>query len=617
MNYLKQNKPLLILGFVFLLIALIILVAKPPATGYEISIYDQFPLYFWFLLIGAISIGIIILIKESFHQSGKKSWVMGFFLLMFTNFVLLIIPFSRGYATFGRGDVLNHLGFIKDIIFYGYFGSPQSLESNLYPLIHILVSTIYFLTGITPETLTLLLPITFTIFYMLSIYLLANEITKNNSQVILVTAFGSLLLFKHENLMLAPSVMAFLLLPFILFVYFAAKERINNGSMFSFLLIIMLFILPFLHPGEGTIFIIIILTVLDISLILFKKINNHFSLRESISYYLNKNSIQTSLILFIAWITWFTSYAAFGANVKSTSNWLFNEVGNTTADKYVSILDKSNLSLLQFIESFFKMYGQQTLYFILALFICLLVLYLLFKKVKVNLRLFQFGFLFLSTIIIMFICFTGIFGLDFNREMRYAIFAATLVNGIGYSIFIKKLKNYKMFAITLLTCILILSASISVFNTYSSPIVRNYNFQVSNMEFNGIEWFNSNRNVDMYVESIDPKTTNRLVFALEGMRFRNQKLIGFTATEHFNYTNTSWYGSSLAGYSLKGSKMLPNNSYFIDYNVNRIFYLNVFPDYQDQWRFTPDDFYKLDNMDTSVNKIYSNGEFWVYYVNKI
>ena len=77
-------------------------------------------------------------------------------------------------------------------------------------------------------------------------------------------------------------------------------------------------------------------------------------------------------------------------------------------------------------------------------------------------------------------------------------------------------------------------------------------------------------------------------------------------SDHFNYiNNTNTLGESIPGTS---------NEYYIDYEVNRLFYPQIYPEYKDQWKFTPNDFSRLDNVDPSVNQIYSNGNFWINYV---
>ena len=608
----NYEKILLIIGFSLIILDLFIISITPSSVGYEISLYSVFPTYFWLFIIGAISCGIIILVKQAFTKKKSNIWILGFFLVLFSNLVILILPLIRGYSTYGRGDVLTHLGFIQDIIATGHFGAINTVGMNLYPILHILCVTIYYFTGISPQIISLTLPIFFITFYMISIYLFARTFTNNIKQSILITAFGSILLFRSEDLMLAPSVAAFFLLPFILFVYLKAKTSGNQASKFASILLLLLIMLPFLHPGEGTLLLIIILILIDVSMLLYNITNKNLTITSSFKKLSLKNSLNVSLLLLICWFMWISNYVIFGQRISTISNWLLNEIGSTTATQYINILGNAHLTIIQFFQLVMKMYGQDILFFIVSSFIVLVVIketlykYLqktLYKNNITNLKTFTFSVIFIALIILMIICFMGVLGVDFGREMRYVLFASTILNGLVlYQIFIKT--NYKKALAVLVIVFLILSSAIGIFNAFPAPITDQPNSQVTQMDLSGVNWFLNNRNVSISSEAIDPGYIYRLEDSF-GVQFSNHALITQTV-DHFNYTNQSNYGATL------NSK---TDSYFLDMKISRIFYPDIFPGYQNQWKYTSNDFNRLDNNDSSVNQIYSNGQFWVYYVN--
>lgn len=599
------EKILLLIGILFILLDLFMISITPSQSGYEISIYNVFPFYFWLFIMFSISCGIIIMVKQAFTEKKSNLWVMGFFLILFTNCLVLMLPLIRGYLTYGRADVLTHIGFIQDIISTGHFGAMDSAVPNLYPVIHILSVSIYYFTGISPDLLAETLPIFFIIFYMVSIYLFSRALTSNKGQAILITAFGSLLLFKAENLMLAPSVQAFFLLPFILFIYIKSKKS-DNQKVYSVLLLVLLILLPFLHPGEGSLFLLVILTLMDISMLFIYLINNKLAIISSFKHMSLKNSLNVSLILFIAWFTWLSSFSIFGTRISSIANWLVNEVGTTTASQYLDTLSNAQLTLFQFVDLFVKSYGQDILYCLLATIIVLILIKeILHKKYFVDKNITAFSFIFIIFMIIMAICFIGIFGVDFNRVMRYVIFSATILSGLGFYKLYTITKHKKALKITLIS-VLIISSSICVFNTFPSPIVRDANYQVTQMELSGVNWFFNYRDANYSIETIDPRTVVRMIHGLYGAEF-DMSNVAIPKTEfHFGYTNESYYGESL--YSKK------NYSYYLDMKFWRVFYPEIYPEYQTQWKYTPNDFYRLNNDDNSVDMVYSNGEFWTYYV---
>ena len=68
---------LLIIEIVLIIGQLLILYISPTATGYEISIYQMYPIFFWFFLIASIFLGVIILLFEIIYPSKFKIWIYG------------------------------------------------------------------------------------------------------------------------------------------------------------------------------------------------------------------------------------------------------------------------------------------------------------------------------------------------------------------------------------------------------------------------------------------------------------------------------------------------------------------------------------------------------------
>jgi hypothetical protein len=572
---------------------------KNTANGYEISIYDVYPVYFWLFLIISIFCGFILMVTESLNDYESKQWILGFLVVLFSNVIILLLPFFRGYSVLGRGDVLSHIGYSIDIINTGHFGVAGTYGENCYPIIHILIVSINQFTGLNLGVITETLPIFFIVFYMIFIYILSKEITKNNSKSILITTFASVLLFQHENLMLAPSVQSFLLLPLILFLFYKSYLQQKDPMVYGVLFIFMLLIMPFFHPGEGTLFLIPLFLGISLALIFYNKINT-----ENSEYMkLNTNLLNIMLIIFVTWATWFISFSSFGRQTKKILNWLIYESGTTNVAQYSNLLGKVNLSIDQIFILATKIYGQELIYVLLALLISLIILKKVLRKNHVESEKFTFSILFFIFSGVAIISFFNNVGVEGFRGMRYVIFISTILIGMCLYDFVKKI-NYKKIGTILIISVLMLSSIISIFNTYPSPIIKDSNSQVTQMELTGTNWFLDNRNNSLYVDSIEPQQIIRFSVAIIGENGYNQEIHLKKSPDHFNYTNTSSYGNSV---------MHP--AYFVDWKLSRIFYPKIYPEYKNLWRFTPENFDYLDNKDTSVNEIYSNGEFWVYYLN--
>ena len=136
-------KILSIIAFQFINIIILIILITPKVGRYELTIYNAFPDCFWYLIIASIMIGIIILSHKIYKNIKSKLWSLGFFIIILSNIIFLLLPEFRGYAFYGRGDTPDHLGFIRDIIVTNHIGT-----NNFYPSEHIIGAELVKVTGI-------------------------------------------------------------------------------------------------------------------------------------------------------------------------------------------------------------------------------------------------------------------------------------------------------------------------------------------------------------------------------------------------------------------------------------------------------------------------------------
>jgi hypothetical protein len=185
--------------------------------------------------------------------------------------------------------------------------------------------------------------------------------------------------------------------------------------------------------------------------------------------------------------------------------------------------------------------------------------------------------------------------------MRYVIFAATILNGLGlYSLFHNK---YRRAGMVFIIIILIAAATFGVFNTFPSPIIRDANSQVTDMEVIGATWFFAHQDDHFLIDSLDVNQERFANLVLGHQNIPQNIRYDASPPYHFGYDENNTYGESFIG-----------DRYFIDSQMSRISAPSLFPEYPSYWQFTPADFYRLDNHDPSASRIYSNGEFWIYYV---
>jgi len=115
MNIIKSDifeKILAIIAFLFNILSLIIIVKTPPASIYEISIYNAYPWYFWFFILTGIFLGQLIIFVNVYYRSSEKNhkgWQLGLLAILIPIFILLFLPIIRGYVTFDKSDQFTHI----------------------------------------------------------------------------------------------------------------------------------------------------------------------------------------------------------------------------------------------------------------------------------------------------------------------------------------------------------------------------------------------------------------------------------------------------------------------------------------------------------------------------
>ncbi|KAF5431151.1 putative membrane protein, partial [Candidatus Methanophagaceae archaeon] len=491
-------KIIAIVAFAFIISALTLIVKTPSANGYELSIYGAYPLYVWVFIICSIFMGQIILIRSALGKN-DNFWIIGFLAIITTNTILLFIPFIRGYAIYGRGDVLTHIGYINDI-----FRTASIGTTNFYPLDHILAASLSYVTGISVERVVNIIPPLFSLFYILSIYLLAQQLFKRKGEVLFVLAFTSILLFGNGNFIFAPSVQSFFLLPFVLYLYF--KSRTSRTPLeFGILLIISLFLIVFFHPMT-TLFLILIFLILEFYLLTYKSIDKNQRIEPPKLQ--NRAAFNIILISFITFFTWSFSFAAITNSFRGVINWLRYEIGRTEAETYTELIARIQPDLFDLIQVIVNTYGQIIILGVLTLILTIYI-YTIWRRHadEQQLNFYHVFFCIMSIIfgVLSIIFFFNDFIIGFGRVSKYSFFFASVFVALSFYFSLTRSKysiNKKRFIALSLCAVLILLVCLSTFNLYYSPLIRLPNQQVSEAELDGMTWFFDSRNEEMLIQEL-------------------------------------------------------------------------------------------------------------------
>lgn len=557
--------------FVFISLALY-LIENAPATGYEISIYTSTPPLVWIFLIGSIAGGIGIMIMAALSGNKNNFWLVGFFILILNNFIILSLHALRGYYYYGGGDSMAHLSWIKNLVEIGYLD-----RNNFYPAIHILGAEISEICNIPPHTLVKYVPAFLSIlFLMLCTYLLAKSSFLNRGQVLLASVASFVLFFNNLHLQVYPHTLSVLLYPLLIYLYFRRLEK--SSWQFNFLFILVLIALPYTHPS-GSLVMIIILIALEFTKVTYSKIYDYQSM--------NKISITPILISSITFFMWISSFALFGTKISSLHTSIFEPYQST---HFVSLMETAaRLEWIEVIEYNLKMYGDTLIFMILSTIASAMIIKAIYKKEKSKRYLLMLFTFFLITLPLEYYFFIVVASETAGRMLNLMYMmtvAPVLVGFVLYELFKNKKRTNAIIAIGL---ILLLTSGLSILSVYNSPWTFSASWHVTDMEMRGCNWFSKNSNSTLEFDAMGQNT-----FLLSGIK----GLI----PEHFNYSYHETLGESLAqdSYAVINERCKMANAEPMVAKTQ----INI----RSGWGFDKADFDKLGN-DMSVAKLYSNGEF--------
>jgi hypothetical protein len=493
------DKILTTVGFIFVLIASIIIAITPPASKYEVSIYTVYPAYFWVFVGTGIILGVVVLVRNAFTSDRPShGWAfLGLGMIMIFNLIIMLLPVFRGYYVSDLYDEIGHIGMIKDIVLTGHIGA-----SNFYPVPHILTLQISSITGSDYLLVyKFILPL-FYIVFILGLFLLARELSQRLRVTFLVMAFASPMLFTYFNYLFLPTQMSLYLLPMVLFLLF--KHIAKSNLQYSILFFILLFMLPFLHP-MGSLFSVVIFLILGISSLIVK-----FRMRRNLEtdnqQLIDRHIILPSTaILFILFFNWFSRSSDFNFYIQ---NFIASfEAGASPMQSMINRQAEVNFALFYLVKMVVLNYGQAILFSLLtAIGVAIVFRKLLLKnsvprvaEISFSLIFLFFGSFYFATLLLDFMT-TG-------RSIRifcWALTASFILNGLVFFDIIDKFKKLLRIAcISIVILIIGISAVNGLFNVYESPIIRMANLQATKANIDGMDWLLINRGTAHDTASID------------------------------------------------------------------------------------------------------------------
>jgi hypothetical protein len=580
----RTRRALASLGVLFLLSVVAVTVAVPPAAGYEYSIYDSFPWFYWALIVGAIVAGSLTILASAFaDRTADRFWVVGVMTILLTNLVLLLMPYIRGYPMYGRADPMTHLGYIRIITDTGVVGG-----GNIYPNTHLLVQTLSYATGQEAMSIINIVPVVITLLYFGAMAVLLRCTFESRMHMLaglplaLLPAYG---LAHHGT---SPYRLTALMVPFVL--YLVVKEQRTGSIRVRGALVISLIATVIYHP-LATVFLLVVFIV-------------HFLVRQSRRFGVEQaKPTNIASLVSVVFAAWYFNFAGIIFRFEGIVEVFLFEDNEAPIDSYSNTLSTASPDLIDIIRVATFKYGTSALIVGFGIAFLVFALYLWFQdEYKPNAFTTVFGISLIGFTVgsAAFLFFDLIVPMD--RPLQFAkVFAIVLASGLVYLVAKRGLVSEPSFSV-IIVVLLLFTASLTTMSLYESPLSSEFNPQVTEMELDGSQWVFENRDGEREIEEFGIRQY-RYHDAMYGVPARDAvRRQGTIAPAHFNYTTRPYFGMNYE-----------EDVYLILTRLGRITYPEKFPDYREFWKFTPDDFDRLEQ-DSTVDRVYDNGEFTMYGV---
>lgn len=252
----RSSQAILVLGFLALTAA-VVLAHLSPATGYELSVYSGTPGTFWV----AIEIAFLCSLFVGLWPPREWSRPWAVFLGGLSTVAVTGLPLIRGYAFYGTGDPLSHMGWVRNVL-----QGDLALTNLIYPGLHSISIFIHTLLGVELERAMLMASGVFLVAFITFVPLTVYVVT-DNREAAAIGAFSAFLLLPINNvgihLTAFPSTMAVFFVPLallLLIVYMTERDRTAMIQPVGLLLALATVTMVMVHPQQASNLLLVFLT---------------------------------------------------------------------------------------------------------------------------------------------------------------------------------------------------------------------------------------------------------------------------------------------------------------------------------------------------------------------
>jgi hypothetical protein len=564
--------------------ALVLIDRNSPATGYELSVYESVPLLTWICLIAALAGGTGVIVHQAFHDRGSRYWLLGFFILMFSISIALLLPAFRGYYLYGSADTGAHSMWAQQIVSEGHFW-----QGDNYPITHILTAQIAQLSGARPELINQYIPVLFTLLFILFSYLLARSVMPKKGQALLAAA-ATALFFNYYHVCVYPQTLSIMLLPMVFYLYFEGLRTASASFKVVFVVVLLWF--PYSHPATAAAVIFSFLSAEVAKLIWRLRTGTQPTVA---SKGLDRITLEPTLISSVAFLTWISSYEIFGTAIRRSLAWLRGQISEVP---HVEILEetlqKQHMDILQQVELALKMYGDNLIYLALSGIALLLIAWGLWHRRGEVHKLFTLSLPFLVSGPVWVLIFVTTLRVTVGRLLGANIMMWATPVLASFALF-EMFGRWKSGGMVVVTSVLTCASVVGIFGVYHSPYILQPSWQITHADVQGSQWFSDHREAETRTAVLGEVTS--------------LGMMSLRMPDHFAYPQVQILGDLLG----RDFYLLINTRFRVA-SAHPILARTMLSDPAlASAGFSESDFVRLEK-DTTVDEVYSNGGLDVMWI---
>lgn len=566
-----------------LITAIAMTAASSSATSYEISMYAAYPSWFWFGIVAAFVLGAIVVVRSKAVPHRRRYLALGAGIILLANAIMLFMPVIRGYAVFGGGDMFTHRGLVLEILENGRVD-----DHNYYPGIHVHAVILMEITGLDYYAIKNVLPPAFSVAYWFGILAIGVRVTDESDAFHYLVPLALLPIFKQSEVYFGPNMLSFSVYPLLLYALFNV-DRSRTRFLTVVSLVFCYFV--FTHPVTTLLGLFTVALVAAAKLATDLLNDGELSVKRSFPVFTLPMAVG---VLFFSWYYSFTEIIAMTVSMLGS---FFLGLGGSQLGEYSSALQNVPLGLMDLLEVVVFRQGSEILLMVTTV---VAVLYLGYQ-VRYGERELRWEYLFWVAGFGVFSALAAAFlvkpiMLTWTRLLKFAeFFAVLLVATAVYFYAGDSTRSVGLRNVVVVGVVLVL-VSVLVFGFYGSPLQRSTNSHVPDARLDGMEWFVEHRDADQKAYGF----TYRYEHAFLGLDPNPRTYTERPLPEHLGYRNaTSFATPNRAG------------SYLLVTDRMEQYYPSLHPNYPRHWKFSPQDFRRLDR-DEGLGKVYENGGIRIY-----